>query len=202
MHGLQELADEFDVSLAGGDTNTWHGPCVVSVTLLGEVTGAGPVLRSGAQPGDWLMVSGALGGSLQGRHLWFEPRVRLAAQLQERVALHAMIDVSDGLGRDLRHVLRESRVGAVIDADRIPIHEDVDTSLPATDRLQQALADGEDFELLFAVTPADGQLLLEDRSLAAPVTRIGVVTAELDCRLREADGRVVPLPVAGWVHPF
>ncbi len=111
MRGLGTLADEAGIALAGGDTNVWQGPTVISVTLLGQVRGAGPVRRSGAQSGDWLMVTGALGGSLRGRHLSFQPRVAEAGELHHRAALHAMIDLSDGLATDLRHPCARVRSG-------------------------------------------------------------------------------------------
>ncbi len=82
--GIEALAREFDVALAGGDTNAWDGPLVVSVTVLGEATGRGPVRRSGAVVGDVVLVTGPLGGSLLGRHLDPRPRVR------EALALHAV----------------------------------------------------------------------------------------------------------------
>jgi len=119
--GLQELADEFGVAIIGGDTNSWNGPLVISVTLLGEVTGSRAVTRSGAQPGDWILTTGAFGGSLIGRHLNFQPRVEEAQRLHQAADLHAMIDVSDGLAADLHHILDESHVGAILHAADIPI---------------------------------------------------------------------------------
>ncbi|CAK9028421.1 Thiamine-monophosphate kinase (TMP kinase) (Thiamine-phosphate kinase), partial [Durusdinium trenchii] len=125
MTGLLELAAEFQVTVAGGDTNSWAGPLVISVTVCGEPLDSRPILRRGACADDWLMVSGPLGGSFpSGRHLTFEPRVELAAYLVEHVQVHAMIDLSDGLGSDLRHLLDASEVGAILKADSIPIHED------------------------------------------------------------------------------
>src|SRR5262249_31388106 len=106
--GLREVADAFETPIAGGDTNSWKGPLVISVTVLGEAVGRGPVLRSGAKPGDWLLVTGPLGGSLRGKHLNFTPRVREALQLHSLVELHAMIDISDGLAADVGHICEES----------------------------------------------------------------------------------------------
>ena len=72
--GLREVADAFDTAVVGGDTNTWNGPLVISVTLIGEETGSGPVTRRGARPGDWLLVTGALGvAALRGKHLGLPP---------------------------------------------------------------------------------------------------------------------------------
>src|SRR5579871_2502280 len=102
--GLREMADAFNTALVGGDTNTWDGPLVISVTVLGEAVGRGIVTRAGAKPGDWLMTTGSFGGSILGRHLDFTPRVREALKLNELVELHAMIDVSDGLSADVHHI--------------------------------------------------------------------------------------------------
>src|SRR5262249_59454932 len=119
--GMRELADAFDTSLVGGDTNSWDGALVISVTLFGEATARGPVTRAGAKPGDWLLVTGPLGGSIQAKHLDFTPRVREALALHQLADLHAMIDISDGLAADLKHICDESRCGALLSADAIPI---------------------------------------------------------------------------------
>ena len=120
--GMRALADKFDTAIVGGDTNTWDGGLVLSVTLLGQPTPPGPVRRAGAQPGDWLLVTGPLGGSLLGKHLDFTPRVAEAIRLQQCACLHAMIDISDGLAADAHHLCEESNCGAVLRAEAIPIH--------------------------------------------------------------------------------
>src|SRR5262245_59304742 len=122
--GLREVADAFGTAIVGGDTNSWDGPLVISVTILGEATGRGPVTRSGARPGDWLLVTGPLGGSLLGKHLDFTPRVREAQRLHSEADLHAMIDLSDGLAADVTHICRESDCGAVLRAESIPVSAD------------------------------------------------------------------------------
>ena len=152
--GIQTLADTHNVAIAGGDTNTWNGPLVVSITVLGETgcrqTGQhAAVPRSGAQAGDWIMVTGTLGGSLAGKHLDFQPRLTEARTLDQCVSLHAMIDVSDGLSADLHHILHQSRVGAIIEATSIPISAAADHADDGRSPLEHALCDGEDFELLF-----------------------------------------------------
>ncbi|MEZ6067871.1 MAG: thiamine-phosphate kinase [Planctomycetaceae bacterium] len=161
---MHALADAYDVRIIGGDTNVWDGPVIVSVTLLGSATDQGPVLRSGARPGDWLMVTGPLGGSLSGRHLDVRPRVREALRLHAGFNLQAMLDISDGLSRDVRHITVEQGVGAIIDAPAVPIHADVPAALPASTRLSHALHDGEDFELLFAISPQEGARLSQSAS--------------------------------------
>src|SRR5437773_134835 len=119
--GLREMADAFGVAIIGGDTNSWDGPLVISVTLLGEPTGRSPVTRGGARPGDWLVVTGPLGGSILGKHLDFTPRIHEALALHRECDLHAMIDISDGLAADLHHLCAESHCGARLRAEAIPI---------------------------------------------------------------------------------
>jgi thiamine-monophosphate kinase len=195
--GLQELADEFNVVIIGGDTNTWDSPLVISVTLIGEATERGPVRRSGAKPGDWLFVTGSLGGSILGHHLTFTPRVREALDLHRQFDLHAMIDLSDGLAADLYHLLDESHVGATLLADAIPISEDTRRMTGGRSPLEHALSDGEDFELLFTVSPEDGH-----RIDAKSATHIGTIDVEPGCRLQRANGAIDSLARGGWEHQF
>ena len=228
--GLFSLAEEWNVCIAGGDTNSWNGPLVISVTLLGLTTGGGllrrggtsdrsahvqssahvseqtasggPVLRCGAKPGDWILVTGALGGSLaSGRHLTFTPRIREALALHQQVTLHALIDLSDGLSSDLFQILDQSGVGAVLDGDDIPIHDDVDASRPHEERLQHALNDGEDFELLLTVSPEQGRQLLRSPPFETRLTKIGEITATPGAALRRGE-RVTTLTRGGWSHRF
>ena len=190
--GLREVGDAFYTSIVGGDTNSWNGPLVISATVLGEPHGRGPVLRSGAKPGDWLLVTGPLGGSIRGKHLDFTPRVREALQLNERVHLHAMIDISDGLAADVGHICDESGCGAVLRAENVPLS-------PAAAQLEQALFDGEDFELAFAVAPADGECLLRDQPIAGiTLFKIGEFV-EKGLWLEQA-GKRRPLEPKGWQH--
>ncbi len=201
MSGLEQLAAEFDVALAGGDTNTWDGPIIISVTVTGEPTGRGPVLRQGARPGDWILVSGPLGGSLDGgRHLTFQPRVELACRLHEAVELTSMLDVSDGLGRDVRHLTIGQGLGCRLFAEQIPVHSDV-PSLPDDERILRALGDGEDFELAFTVSPTDGERLLGDARFDGLVC-VGEVVEEPTVSLVLRDGRVAPLEEIGFEHGF
>ncbi len=200
--GIADMAERFHVAIAGGDTNSWQGPLVISITVLGEATGRGAVTRSGAQPGDHLFVTGDLGGSLAGKHLDFTPRINEALALHERVDLHAMIDLSDGLASDLAHIVAESRVGAILDEAAIPVSEAARAAAENDGRSawEHALADGEDFELLFAVAPADGQRLLDDPPPGISLSRIGTVVEGGEIRLRHATGDVVPLAVSGYRH--
>ncbi|WP_435018659.1 thiamine-phosphate kinase [Tundrisphaera sp. TA3] len=201
--GMMPLADRFGVALAGGDTNAWDGPLVVSVTVVGEATGRGPVRRSGAQPGDAILVTGALGGSLRGRHLRPEPRVAEALALHERAPLRAMIDISDGLASDLGHILEESgNLGATLIADRVPIHQDAHTRARRTSRpsLDHALNDGEDFELCFTLDPEAAEALMAEPPPGVALSRIGTVEESPGLRLLRPDGKVVDLAAKGFDH--
>lgn len=199
--GLEALAAEHGVAIAGGDTNAWDGPLVINVTLLGETTRGRAVLRSGARPGDQIFVTGPLGGSLpSGRHLTFEPRVREAQRLHALLNLHAMMDISDGLASDIAHIAKESEVGVVLHADRIPVHSDVDGSVSDMARLRHALSDGEDFELLLTVDPDDAARIRASGEFSSLI-RIGEVRQEPGCFLSTEEG-LRPLEASGWVHHF
>ena len=198
--GMWPLAEEYGVVIAGGDTNSWDGPLVVNVCVAGEPTGTGAVKRTGARPGDWLLVTGPLGGSLAGRHLTFSPRLNEAMLLHAATDLHAMLDISDGVASDVRHLLRSGELGCMIDANGVPIHADVDAGLEPAERLCRALCDGEDFELLLAVSPEDGASLLEKPPEGVSLWKIGEVTTDDRRLLREVDGSVHPLMSGGWEH--
>jgi thiamine-monophosphate kinase len=202
--GMRSLADRFGVDLIGGDTNAWNGPLVISVTLLGEATARGAVRRAGAQPGDAILVTGPLGGSLfAGRHLRPQPRIAEALALHEAVAIHAMIDISDGLSSDLGHILAESGgIGAILDAGAIPIHPDASelSRRDGVSPLEHALHDGEDFELCLAVAPADADRLMAAPPAPAVLYRVGDVTATPGLRLRTPDGKTRPIEPRGFDH--
>jgi thiamine-monophosphate kinase len=201
--GMRPLAERFQVDLVGGDTNAWDGPLVISVTLLGETTARGPVLRSEAKAGDTILVTGPLGGSLRsGRHLRPEPRIAEALALHDAAPIHAMIDLSDGLSSDLGHILEESGVGAVIDADSIPIHPDalIASCYDKTAALYHALNDGEDFELCLAVASEDAARLLASPPAPAKICVIGFIRQEPGLWLRSSDGRLVAVAPGGFDH--
>jgi thiamine-monophosphate kinase len=203
--GILPLAEKYNVAIAGGDTNTWDGPLVITATLLGKLTPRGPLRRSGARPGDRIVVTGAFGGSILGRHCDFEPRVIEAAILSKLYGIHVGMDVSDGLALDLSRLAAESNVGAIIDTERVPIHEDARRLSDRDGRspLEHALGDGEDFELLVAAEPKLTKFMLEEQARCAdPVqlTDVGEFTAEPGLWQRGADGVVRPLTPTGWEH--
>lgn len=196
--GMLPLAEACGVSIAGGDTNSWDGPLAISVTALGETSPRGALLRSGARPGDAIVVTGSFGYSIEGHHFDFQPRVNEALLLHERYDLHAGADVSDGLSLDLARICEESQCGAVLDAAAIPVRG----ARPFSEEtLARALGDGEDFELLLAVADADAQRMIAAQPCApTPLTRIGQFVAERGLWLRQGDGKLRPLVPRGYEH--
>jgi len=201
--GLEDAAQRFACPVVGGDIVSGETPLSIGTALVARADGIEPVRRSGAKAGDWLFVTGELGGSVLGRHLSFVPRVAEARILARTVALHAMIDLSDGLSTDLGHLCEESRVGAEVEAEAVPISADA-RRLAKTDgqpALEHALHDGEDFELLFAVGPEDGERLVTRNPLkSVRLTRIGRATAGSEGALIRSGGRREPLEPRGWEH--
>jgi thiamine-monophosphate kinase len=200
--GMLPLAESFGIAIAGGDTNTWDGPLAISVTALGRTTERGALLRSGARVGDALLVTGALGGSILGRHLAVEQRVREALQLHAAYELHAGMDVSDGLALDASRLAAASGCGVAIDLDAVPISADAARLAATTGRapLDHALGDGEDFELLFAADSEVAERIVRERPLAVSVTRIGEFVEQAGLWRRGSDGTLQPLPPTGYQH--
>jgi thiamine-monophosphate kinase len=188
--GLCDAGDPFDCRIVGGDTASWPGKLVLTVTILGRSGGIQPVLRSGAKPDDGIYVTGPLGGSILGRHMTFAPRVVEGRRLAESGVVTSMIDLSDGLSRDLGHICRESGVGAMVEASAIPLHGDAVRLAVTSGRepIEHAVNDGEDYELLFT---ANSQPPLG--------VRIGTITTGSEILLRQ--GAVARrLEPRGWEH--
>lgn len=151
--GMERLARRYKISIVGGDT-VKSDKMIINVALIGEVNSRQAVLRSGAKVGDWIFVSGPLGKSLSSQwHLKFTPRLKESQYLIKYFRPTAMIDVSDGLAADLGHILEESRVGGVLEEVKIPRRSKAS--------LQNALYDGEDFELIFTLPPNRAKKLLK-----------------------------------------
>jgi thiamine-monophosphate kinase len=204
--GMNRLAERHGVAIVGGETTTNPERLLISIALLGEVQKDKCVLRSGAKDGDALLVTGELGGSLSGKHLDFEPRLSEAQWLADNFPIHAMIDLSDGLAGDLRHILNRSGAGAELLARAIPVSREAKLQArgnsSAKPALLAALTDGEDFELLFAV-PANRVIPLVDAWKAKfPALRlscIGKITKERGLRIRDKNG-MRSLESNGYVH--
>lgn len=203
--GLNNLARQHDVAVVGGETTTNPERIFLSIALLGTVPRGKAVLRSGAEAGDAIFVTGELGGSLEGKHLDFAPRLAEARWLTKHFAIHAMMDLSDGLAGDLRHILKASRVGAELLTSAIPISREaraVAKARPEEPALAAALTDGEDFELLFTVASRDAVPLLDQWRIVFPALRlscIGKITSTGQLTLRDKQG-VRPLTVHGYTH--
>jgi len=198
--GLEDACVRYGVILAGGDTTSSDGPLSLCTTAFGRAGGLRPVLRSGARPGQVILVTGSLGGSILGKHMTFEPRVDEAVLLNQRFKLGAMIDISDGLAADLHHIIEESKTGAILEADAIPL-SDAARVLAGKDGLSplyHALHDGEDFELLFTMDAAEAQRLVEKPPFDTPVCIIGTV-AESGFFIRE-NSSLNPLEPKGYEH--
>jgi thiamine-monophosphate kinase len=140
--GLRKCAERFGISIVGGELSRGD-QVVVSISMTGSVPEKRCVPRNGAKPGDAIMVTGRLGGSLNGRHLDFMPRVTEAQWLAKHFELHAMMDISDGLAKDLPRMAASSGVDYLLNEAALPVHEGCTA--------EQAWSDGEDYELLFAL---------------------------------------------------
>jgi thiamine-monophosphate kinase len=209
MRGLMKLAEEFKVILAGGDTAESPGGVLADIVVLGSAPKGKAVLRSEAKPGDGIYVTGELGASAATldllsrkrirptdfpRHFLPMPRIEVGRFLRQKGLASAMIDISDGLSTDLRHICRESRIGAEIQAKAIPVAM---IGKPARQvELRFALHGGEDYELLF--TAPRGKRV-PARIAGVPVTQIGQVTRGQGVFL-ERDGVKKKLPSQGWEH--
>jgi thiamine-monophosphate kinase len=202
FQGMLPLAEAFDCLIVGGDTNSHDGPLVVSVTAFGEPSASGVWTRSGAKPGDRLLVTGSLGGSLLGKHLDFTPRVSEALQLAQQYDVHAAMDISDGLSLDLARLAKQSNCGAKLIAADIPLSNDAQQASKHSGQLalEHALSDGEDFELLLAVSPSTAAKMLADQPLDLLLTDIGSITATPELLLIDKHGQSVPLKPTGYEH--
>jgi thiamine-monophosphate kinase len=166
--GLEKAARAFDVSIVGGETSTTRGPAMISVSLAGWAEPDRWVPRSGAKSGDELFVTGRLGGSIGGHHLRFTPRIAESRWLTARFDVHAMMDLSDGIGADLPRLAAASGVNFELDEPALPRNHRCS--------IHAAMTDGEDYELLFAVAPGTSarlQRAWRRKFPKLPLTRIG-----------------------------
>ncbi len=189
--GINALAKKYRTSLVGGDT-IQSEKLIINVALLGEVERAKVVLRSGAKKGDQIFVTGALGRSLETKkHLSFIPRLKQARVLVSRFKPSAMIDISDGFAADLGHILEESRVSAVVDEVAIP------RAKGAT--LEQALFDGEDFELIFTLSRKQASKIFMQKHLK--VFWVGEIVGQgCGLSLRDKKGNMKKIAAKGYKH--
>jgi thiamine-monophosphate kinase len=204
--GLNALAREFGVAVSGGETTLSPERMFISISLLGLAGKDSGIHRGAAKAGHGIFVTGELGGSLSGKHLDFTPRIAEALWLKDNFPIGAMMDLSDGLAGDLRHILAASGVGAELRSSAIPIsraaRENARQESSMKPPLLAALTDGEDFELLFTLERGNAVRLLDAWKNQFPETKlscIGRITAEPGLRLGDADG-VRPLALHGYTH--
>lgn len=192
--GMGELARRFDVGIVGGDTIS-SPELIINVALLGEVRKKHLVLRSGARAGDWIWVTGPLGRAWKTeRHFTFMPRVAEAEFLVEHFKPSAMMDISDGLAGDLGHILKAAGVGAELIEAQIPLNPGA--------AVKDALYDGEDFELLFTLSPSKSRALMrrqgsKRRWFFYPV---GSIAQSRGLTMVRSNGQSVQLTLKGYTH--
>jgi thiamine-monophosphate kinase len=189
--GLDRSAKRFKVSIVGGETSNTPGPAVISVSVVGFVERDRGISRRGGKAGDDLFVTGRLGGAVKQKHLRFIPRIVESRWLTRNFSIHAMMDLSDGLGADLPRLANASRVGFSIDRKSLPL------ARRAT--IEDAISEGEDYELLFAISPRERTRLERDwrkKFPKLPLTRIGRLNPKSDPP--QADRN--PKLLGGYVH--
>lgn len=191
LKGMRRLADKYRLNLVGGDLSKAKH-LTIDVSVLGVVEKRYLVLRSGAERGDIIFVTGKFGGSICRRHLKFTPRLEEARFLVKNFKVKAMIDVSDGLTQDLNHILEESGVGAIIYTELIPLSKDARG-------LEDALYSGEDFELLFTLSAREAKKLIRRKlAIFQPIGEI--LEKKYSLRLVDKKGRERIISARGFRH--
>jgi thiamine-monophosphate kinase len=184
--GLREMAEAHGVNIVGGETSRGE-QLILTVSLTGTVGEKSWIARSTAKAGDLLLVTGQLGGSIKGKHLRFEPRVAEARWLTENLPVRAMMDLSDGLAKDLPRLADAGGLGFELWAPEIPI-------TPGC-TLEQALGDGEDYELLLAVSPKMKASMMHQWHCFSPKVPLTVIG-----QLLPLDGKSTNKLKGGWEH--
>jgi len=222
--GMQALARDMACPIIGGNLTKTTGRVSVTITVLGEVPKGQAIYRSGAQPGDEIWVTGTLGGAKAGLEALLkpdalrgvptahalacyrrpQPRLREAQFLRQRATLHSLLDLSDGLSGDLRHICEASGVGAQIEAEAVPMHDDTRRIAQAlqADPLSYAIHGGEDFELCLTAEPGQMDRIRVDfgQQFNCALRRVGTVCRGADVTLKQPDGSESVLPAQGYDH--
>lgn len=204
--GLFDLAQQHGVQLIGGDTT--KSPLLsITITALGSVASGQAIRRSGAQVGDYVVVTGSIGDAAYAlrhphsalQHRLDRPIPRVAFAQGLRGVAHAMLDISDGLAQDLGHLLRQSGVGVVLDWSAIPIHPLL-AALPLPEQQQLVLSGGDDYELCFTIAPHAWPVLQEWAAQTnTPVQVIGQITAQQGLSL-SCQGQISAWTHTGFMH--
>jgi thiamine-monophosphate kinase len=221
--GLAQDQEAFGLTLLGGDTTSTPGPLALTATLIGAVPAGRALRRTGARPGDRILVTGTIGDGyfglgalrgefsqlpaehrrfLTGRYQLPEPRVALGQAMAERGLGQAGMDVSDGLAADLGHLCAASGCGARVALPQVPVSPALAELLADDpDQLLSAVTRGDDYELIFAVAPDQlPEVFAAAAATNTLITEIGVFTAAKDVIFTDSDGQPVTLPKAGFTH--
>ena len=216
--GMASLAIPARVQLIGGDTT--RGPLSITISAKGSVPADLAIRRSGARPGDLIYVSGTLGGAALAvrqrlkpfldwepglaaycQHCMNFPQPRYELGLRLRGLATSALDLSDGLAGDLRHILRASHVGAILDLDRIPMSALLQSACAQTDAWQLALGGGDDYELCFTIAPEHEHALAHlAHQINLPLTQVGVIVAGEPDIAWQYQHTPYSFPVQGWDH--
>lgn len=189
--GMLSLAKEYNVNIVGGDISKASN-LTIDVSMLGIVEKKNLVLRSSAKVGDIIFITGELGGARYGKHLKFTPRIKESRYLVKNFKINSMIDISDGLTQDLGHILKESKVGGIIYEILVPVSR-------YAKGLNDALSSGEDFELLFTMSPDQAKKLLKRASKV--FKPIGEITGKkYGLRLIDKNNQEKILKPKGFCH--
>tara|TARA_Y100001934_G_scaffold186637_1_gene220235 strand:+ start:4898 stop:5851 length:954 start_codon:yes stop_codon:yes gene_type:complete len=204
--GINRLAKRHEVAVVGGETVSNPERLAISVAVVGEVDRTKCVLRAGAKPGDGIWATGELGGSLEGHHLDFSPRLAEGRWLAEHFLPSSMIDLSDGLAGDLGHLLDAANAGAELLENALPIRREARLRARESDAakppLIAALTDGEDYELCFTLGQGNAVALLDQFRKAfpdTPISCIGRIIEEPGLKIKQKDG-TKEFATRGFVH--
>ncbi len=222
--GIKDLAAAFDVNVLGGDTTRSKVDLIINIVVQGIVSKEELLCRDAARTGDVIFSSGFLGDSKAGLHLILngidadtealaallkahrvpEPHLREGRFLARQPGVHAAIDTSDGLSSDLEHIVEESRVGARLFADKIPISQNLKDFCTRFDfdPIDYALAGGEDYTLLCTISADNADEIANafEKEFNHSLFAIGEITAKKQIELVYPDGETKPLTPTGWDH--
>jgi thiamine-monophosphate kinase len=223
-NGIKNLAAKFEVNVLGGDTTSSKIDLIINIVVQGIVSKEELLCRDAARPGDIIFSTGFLGDSRAGLHLILnkialdtqalksllkahrvpEPHLREGRFLAQQQGVHAAIDTSDGLSSDLGHIVEESRVGARLFADKIPVSQELMDFCTRFDfdPIEYALTGGEDYTLLCTITPESANQIANafEKEFKRPLFQIGEITAEKQLMLVYPDAKTKPMTPTGWDH--
>ncbi|AQQ08580.1 Thiamine-monophosphate kinase [Sedimentisphaera cyanobacteriorum] len=194
--GLLRACSKFNCSLIGGDITSWQaeGKLAVCSTIISRPGETKPLERGGAKPGDLICVTGELGGSLEGKHINFTPKVNEALWIAENLSPTSMMDITDGLSTDLPRILNASEAGAVLESELIPISQAAENK---KEPLSAALNDGEDFELLFTIPEKNSDFI---KNADFKISTIGKIVSSKGLKIKNAQGQETEIKPEGYDH--